>query len=406
MLVRAVLLFAIGAEAFTMGASHARAALPAARRVDVPVTAAFNLFAGKADEAPARGRGSKKVSKKFAKEANAPGSVSGLPAIGLLLAAPGGAATILAALVISGTGVLPDATPFEFLDGFYPPAVEKKKIKAAKEAEAAAEAKKAKEAAAKKEAEAKAKEEAEAKAKAEAEAAAKAAAPAAKAAKAAPVAKAAPPATAPAAKAAPPAAPPVAKAAPPAAAPAAKAAPPAAAPVAKAAPPAAAPAAKAPAPAAKKAGKSKAEFKLAEAPGKPFSGPKGNPGRVNRAAPKYEKERIGPPPKPQPVINPEYAGKKGFTARGEPNSPGAVAAYKAELARAEAKAAAAAAREELYQAELAKKTELEQAAAAKRLEREAARKAALEKSAADRAALEQASRDSYKAKKAEGLALR
>jgi len=327
----------------------------------------FNPFAGKAEQAPARGRGPRQSKSKLTKKSSAPGSVSGLPAVALLLSAPVGAATILAALIISGAGVLPEKTPFGFLDDFYPPAVEKKKKEAAAAAAAKAVAtKEAAEKAAKAEAEVKAKAEALAKAAAEKEAA-EAKVPVGKAKAAAPQAAA-------------PAPPKVA--APTAAAPQA-AAPKATAP--KAAAPAVAPAKKAKKPAVS---------------GKPFTGPKGRLGLQKEKVPKYEQERIGKPPKPLPVLNEEFAGKKGFTARGEPNSPGAIEAYKAELARAEAKATARANREAIYQAELAKAREKEAAGAAKRLKQEAARKEALEKAAAYRSALEQASQSSYKARMA------
>jgi len=208
------------------------------------------------------------------------------------------------ALQVLGPG---NKTPFAFLDDFYPPAVEdKRRLKKVLDDKAAAE----KAAAAKKAAdeEAKAKQVAADKAAADAQ-------------KAAEDAKKAP-------EAKPPPAPPVAKtsltnAKPPtssvAKTPQASAKPPV--PSVVETPPASA---KPPAPPV---------AKTPPASAKPPAPPVPLAKKYEKKVPKYEADRIGPSPKPLPIVNAELAGKPGFTSRGEPSTPGALQAYRGDLAR-------------------------------------------------------------------------
>ena len=215
-------------------------------------------------------------------------ALKSLSGVAFLLSVPGAAATVVALIILVGNGKPPDSTPFEFLNGFYPPAVEKKKAIKAKNAAIEAQKKAEKAAADKKAAEAKAAEEAAAKAAAE-EAAKK------KAAEEEAAKKGGKPAKAPAAAAAPAAAP---------AAPA-PAPPPPPAPAPPPPPPAPKPAAK---PAAKKADAAPA------AAAKPKKGGKPKPGEARTvpragggATGKYYKEfeKISKPEfrtgKPSPV---------------------------------------------------------------------------------------------------------
>lgn len=67
--------------------------------------------------------------------------LKGLPAIGFLAASLGAPLVVLVAVAIITSGKLPDQSPFAFLDGFYPPAIEKKRqVKLAREAAEKAEA--------------------------------------------------------------------------------------------------------------------------------------------------------------------------------------------------------------------------------------------------------------------------
>ena len=194
-------------------------------------------------------------------------ALKSLSGVAFLLSVPGAAATVVALIILVGNGKPPDSTPFEFLNGFYPPAVEKKKAIKAKNAAIEAQKKAEKAAADKKAAEAKAAEEAAAKAAAE-EAAKK------KAAEEEAAKKGGKPAKAPAAAAAPAAAP---------AAPA-PAPPPPPAPAPAPPPPAPKPAAK---PAAKKADAAPAAAAKPKKSGKPKPG---EARTVPRATGKYYKQ--------------------------------------------------------------------------------------------------------------------
>merc|ERR1719313_1981876 len=154
------------------GALHAHSGLSVAARSS-PAVAQFGLF-NKGDALAStkakKGKQVKKaVKKSFLPFQKAPEpepepespleALKSLSGVAFLLSVPGAAATVVALIILVGNGKPPDSTPFEFLNGFYPPAVEKKKaIKAKNAAKAAAE---------KKAAEAKAAEEAAAKAAAE-----------------------------------------------------------------------------------------------------------------------------------------------------------------------------------------------------------------------------------------------
>ena len=280
---------------------HAHSGLSVAARSS-PAVAQFGLF-NKGDASAStkakKGKQVKKaVKKSFLPFQKAPEpepepespleALKSLSGVAFLLSVPGAAATVVALIILVGNGKPPDSTPFEFLNGFYPPAVEKKKAIKAKNAAIEAQKKAEKAAADKKAAEAKAAEEAAAKAAAE-EAAKK------KAAEEEAAKKGGKPAKAPAAAAAPAAAP---------AAPA-PAPPPPPAPAPPPPPPAPKPAAK---PAAKKADAAPA------AAAKPKKGGKPKPGEARTvpragggATGKYYKEfeKISKPEfrtgKPSPV---------------------------------------------------------------------------------------------------------
>jgi len=335
----ALLALIIGAASGLL-VSSSTALARSAPRAAAPVA----LFAKK-EAVAKKGRAAKKVAKKTTRlqAAPAPGTirVGGLGGIAALAVAPGGAAFIVGAILISGIAKPPDQLPFKFLDGFYQPAIEKKAKQQAALAkiDAAAKAAKAKEVGAAKAA----KEAEEAKAKAEAEAKAKA-----EASKAAPAAKAKPAAPAPAAPAPAPA--PVPAPAPAAPAPAAKT---------EAAPPA--PAAKGPRK-VKPAGKCSANK---GGPGLPtgckqaFGGPKRTNADVTK---QYESVRA----KVEKDI-----GKTPKFAK-SPDSPAMVKSAENQKARDAAKAEYKAAMEAKYQA--AKAEEVAKKAAA--LEKKQARQAA------------------------------
>merc|ERR1719486_337124 len=162
------------------GALHARSGLSVAARSS-PAVAQFGLF-NKGDASAStkakKGKQVKKaVKKSFLPFQKAPEpepepespleALKSLSGVAFLLSVPGAAATVVALIILVGNGKPPDSTPFEFLNGFYPPAVEKKKAIKAKNAAIEAQKKAEKAAADKKAAEAKAAEEAAAKAAAE-----------------------------------------------------------------------------------------------------------------------------------------------------------------------------------------------------------------------------------------------
>ena len=274
---------------------HAHSGLSVAARSS-PALAQFGLFNKGDDSASTKAKKGKQVKKAVKKsflpfqkapepepEPESPlEALKSLSGVAFLLSVPGAAATVVALIILVGNGKPPDSTPFEFLNGFYPPAVEKKKAIKAKNAAIEAQKKAEKAAADKKAAEAKAAEEAAAKAAAEKAAKKKAAEE--EAAK-----KGGKPAKAPAAAAAP------------AAAPAAPA---------PAPPPPPAPAPAPPPPAPKPAAKPAAKTADAAPAAKPKNGGKPKPGEartVPRATGKYYKqfEKISKPEfrtgKPSPV---------------------------------------------------------------------------------------------------------
>merc|ERR1740130_2253356 len=53
-------------------------------------------------------------------------TLKSLTGLGFLVAVPGAAAVVVAGVILLGNGEIPDSLPFEFLNGFYPPAVDNK----------------------------------------------------------------------------------------------------------------------------------------------------------------------------------------------------------------------------------------------------------------------------------------
>ena len=127
------------------GALHSHSGLSVAARSS-PAVAQFGLF-NKGDASAStkakKGKQVKKaVKKSFLPFQKAPEpepepespleALKSLSGVAFLLSVPGAAATVVALIILVGNGKPPDSTPFEFLNGFYPPAVEKKKAVKAK----------------------------------------------------------------------------------------------------------------------------------------------------------------------------------------------------------------------------------------------------------------------------------
>ena len=321
-----LLLALTASEALVAGpcALHAHSGLSVAAR-STPAVAQFGLFNKGDDSASTKAKKGKQVKKAVKKsflpfqkapepepEPESPlEALKSLSGVAFLLSVPGAAATIVALIILVGNGKPPDSTPFEFLNGFYPPAVEKKKVVKAKN-DAIEKQKKAEKAAAeKKAAEAKAAEEAAAEEAAKKKAAEEEAAK--KGGKA--------PAKAPAAAAAPAAAP---------AAPA-PAPPPPPAPASAPPPPAPKPAAK---PAAKKADAAPEAKKAAVPSHHPLTTPSPHPLIATLSPPSYHALTTLSPrsyhaltiyalqDQAPAVVDKAMAGKPGFNNLGQPSSPG------------------------------------------------------------------------------------
>merc|ERR1719313_1660609 len=135
------------------GALHAPSGLSVAARSS-PAVAQFGLF-NKGDASAStkakKGKQVKKaVKKSFLPFQKAPEpepepespleALKSLSGVAFLLSVPGAAATVVALIILVGNGKPPDSTPFEFLNGFYPPAADKKAAEAKAAEEAAAKA--------------------------------------------------------------------------------------------------------------------------------------------------------------------------------------------------------------------------------------------------------------------------
>ena len=136
-----VLLALTASEALVAGPgalhSHSRVSLAARSS---PAVAQFGLFNKGDDSAPTKAKKGKQVKKAVKKsffqkaepepepEDSPLEFLKSLGGLGFLLSVPGAAATVVAIIIFGGGGKLPDSTPFEFLNGFYPPAVQTKAV--------------------------------------------------------------------------------------------------------------------------------------------------------------------------------------------------------------------------------------------------------------------------------------